>query len=156
MKAVHFYSFCFVLMAFTAMEAQVGYGNNSYGSNGYGRRNSGINNSNNGSMMSQQPNGMDSQKAAQINIDKIVAKLKTDLTLDDLQVFGITKVITDSNKSREVAMKKKEASQDDLIKELTAISEKTDREINSMLSKEQKVKYKAYIEEVELEQQKKR
>lgn len=149
MKAVGFYSLCFILMAFTSLEAQVGYGNN-----GYGRRNSGFNNSNNGSMMSNQPNGMDSQKAAQINIDKIIVKLKTDLNLDDLQVFGITKVITDSNKSREVALKKNEASQDDLIKELAAISEKTNREINSMLSKAQKVKYKAYIDEVELEQRK--
>lgn len=149
MKAVGFYSLFFILMAFTSLEAQVGYGNN-----GYGRRNSGFNNSNNGSMMSNQPNGMDSQKAAQINIDKIIVKLKTDLNLDDLQVFGITKVITDSNKSREVALKKNEASQDDLIKELAAISEKTNREINSMLSKAQKVKYKAYIEEIELEQRK--
>ena len=149
MKAVGFYSLCFILMAFTSLEAQVGYGNN-----GYGRRNSGFNNSNNGSMMSNQPNGMDSQKAAQINIDKIIVKLKTDLNLDDLQVFGITKVITDSNKSREVALKKNEASQDDLIKELAAISEKTNREINSMLSKAQKVKYKAYIDQVELEQRK--
>ncbi len=149
MKAVGFYSLCFILMAFTSLKAQVGYGNN-----GYGRRNSGFNNSNNGSMMSNQPNGMDSQKAAQINIDKIIVKLKTDLNLDDLQVFGITKVITDSNKSREVALKKNEASQDDLIKELAAISEKTNREINSMLSKAQKVKYKAYIDEVELEQRK--
>ncbi len=149
MKAVGFYSLFFILMAFTSLEAQVGYGNN-----GYGRRNSGFNNSNNGSMMSNQPNGMDSQKAAQINIDKIIVKLKTDLNLDDLQVFGITKVITDSNKSREVALKKNEASQDDLIKELAAISEKTNREINSMLSKAQKVKYKAYIDEVELEQRK--
>ena len=74
--------------------------------------------------------------------------------MDDLQVFGITKVITDSNKSREVALKKNEASQDDLIKELAAISEKTNREINSMLSKAQKVKYKAYIDQVELEQRK--
>ena len=149
MKAVGFYSLCFILMAFTSLEAQVGYGNN-----GYGRRNSGFNNSNNGSMMSNQPNGMDSQKSAQINMDKIIVKLKTDLNLDDLQVFGITKVITDSNKSREVALKKNEASQDDLIKELAAISEKTNREINSMLSKAQKVKYKAYIDEVELEQRK--
>lgn len=149
MKAVGFYSLFFILMAFTSLEAQVGYGNN-----GYGRRNSGFNNSNNGSMMSNQPNGMDSQKAAQINIDKIIVKLKTDLNLDDLQVFGITKVITDSNKSREVALKKNEASQDDLIKELAAISEKTNREINSMLSKAQKVKYKAYIDQVELEQRK--
>ncbi len=149
MKAVGFYSLFFILMAFTSLEAQVGYGNN-----GYGRRNSGFNNSNNGSMMSNQPNGMDSQKAAQINMDKIIVKLKTDLNLDDLQVFGITKVITDSNKSREVALKKNEASQDDLIKELAAISEKTNREINSMLSKAQKVKYKAYIDEVELEQRK--
>ena len=149
MKAVGFYSLFFILMAFTSLKAQVGYGNN-----GYGRRNSGFNNSNNGSMMSNQPNGMDSQKAAQINIDKIIVKLKTDLNLDDLQVFGITKVITDSNKSREVALKKNEASHDDLIKELAAISEKTNREINSMLSKAQKVKYKAYIEEVELEQRK--
>ncbi len=149
MKAVGFYSLFFILMAFTSLEAQVGYGNN-----GYGRRNSGFNNSNNGSMMSNQPNGMDSQKAAQINMDKIIVKLKTDLNLDDLQVFGITKVITDSNKSREVALKKNEASQDDLIKELAAISEKTNREINSMLSKAQKVKYKAYIDQVELEQRK--
>ena len=149
MKAVGFYSLFFILMAFTSLEAQVGYGNN-----GYGRRNSGFNNSNNGSMMSNQPNGMDSQKSAQINIDKIIVKLKTDLNLDDLQVFGITKVITDSNKSREVALKKNEASQDDLIKELAAISEKTNREINSMLSKAQKVKYKAYIDQVELEQRK--
>ncbi len=149
MKAVGFYSLFFILMAFTSLEAQVGYGNN-----GYGRRNSGFNNSNNGSMMSNQPNGMDSQKSAQINMDKIIVKLKTDLNLDDLQVFGITKVITDSNKSREVALKKNEASQDDLIKELAAISEKTNREINSMLSKAQKVKYKAYIDQVELEQRK--
>ena len=149
MKAVGFYSLFFILMAFTSLEAQVGYGNN-----GYGRRNSCFNNSNNGSMMSNQPNGMDSQKAAQINMDKIIVKLKTDLNLDDLQVFGITKVITDSNKSREVALKKNEASQDDLIKELAAISEKTNREINSMLSKAQKVKYKAYIDQVELEQRK--
>ena len=69
-----------------------------------------------------------------------------DLNLDDLQVIVIRKEIEAGAKSIS-AVTKSEISNDEKIKEVDAINEKTDRTINTYLNPEQKEKYKKYIEE---------
>ncbi len=79
-------------------------------------------------------------------IDKIMEKLKTQLNLDELQVFAIRNEVVANSKSIE-AIAKSDSSNEDKTKEAEAVHEKTDRIINTYLNKDQKEKYKALIEE---------
>lgn len=80
------------------------------------------------------------------NINKSIEKITADLKLDDLQVIVIRKEIEASSKSV-FAVSKSEISNEDKLKEIDAINEKTDRTINTFLNADQKVKYKKYIDE---------
>lgn len=80
------------------------------------------------------------------NLNKSIEKITKDLNLDDLQVIVIRKEIEASAKSI-FAVSKSEISNDDKMKEIDAINEKTDRTINTFLNQEQKVKYKKYVDE---------
>ena len=80
------------------------------------------------------------------NLNKSIEKMTKDLNLDDLQVIVIRKEIEAGAKSIS-AVTKSEISNDEKIKEVDAINEKTDRTINTYLNPEQKEKYKKYIEE---------
>ena len=79
-------------------------------------------------------------------MDKIIAKLKTELTLDELQVIAIRNEITSNSKNIDIVIKK-ETSEEEKGKEVKALMEKTEVVINSYLNKDQKEKYKAFIEE---------
>jgi hypothetical protein len=58
----------------------------------------------------------------------------------------IKKEIEASSKSI-FAVSKSESSDEDKIKEMNAINEKTDRTINTFLNADQKIKYKKYIDD---------
>jgi hypothetical protein len=112
-----------------------GYGNQGYGQGGYGggRMN----------QMSQDTHSkpeVESEKSKKERLDKVVTKLKTDLTLDELQVFAVQGVLVDSMKKQELLFKKEEGQEEKII-EIQALSETTDRKILEFLNKDQKKKY---------------
>ena len=92
------------------------------------------------------PSQQDIEKSRAEQLDKIIAKLKTVLTLDELQVIAIRNEITSNSKNIDIVIKK-ETSEEEKGKEVKALMEKTEVVINSYLNKDQKEKYKAFIEE---------
>lgn len=132
----------FVLLSINTISAQ--YGNNGYGGGGYGGSNR-MGQMNRG--MSQ-PTHSETKKEVPVEdiVSKIMVKLKSELTLDELQVIAISNIMTDAVKSQE-ALRKKESSQEDKMTETKALSEATDLKIMYLLYKEQKVKYKVLVDE---------
>jgi len=132
----------FVLLSLNTISEQ--YGNNGYGGGGYGGSNR-MGQMNRG--MSQ-PTHTEAKKEVPVEdiVNKIMARLKTELTLDELQVIAISNIMTDAVKSQE-SLRKKESSQDDKMTETKALSEATDLKIMYLLYKEQKVKYKVLVDE---------
>lgn len=128
----------FVLLSINTISAQ--YGNNGYGggSNRMGQMNRGM----------SQPTQAETRKEVPIKdiVSKVMARLKTELTLDELQVIAISNIMTDAVKSQE-SLRKKESSQEDKMTETKALSEATDLKIMYLLYKEQKVKYKVLVDE---------
>ena len=88
----------------------------------------------------------DLDKEREANLAKSIEKISKDLNLDDLQIIVVKKEIEASSKSI-FAISKSEASDEDKIKEMDAINEKTDRTINTFLNADQKTKYKKYIDD---------
>lgn len=135
----------FVLFAASSSKAQYGYGNNGYG-NGYG----GMNGMRNPGMQYDQNRDAKTpeelEKERNESIDRIVAKLKVDLNLDALQEIAIKNEMT-ANFKRIDAVLKSEISEEEKATEIQAIAEKTDLNITSFLNKDQKEKYKIFIEE---------
>jgi hypothetical protein len=130
----------FIFIAVTSASAQYGYGNN-----GMGRQqgqSQGVPVDPN--RFAKSPETIEKERIE--SIDKSVEKLKTDLNLDELQLIVIRKEIESSSKSI-YSVIKSEASNEEKALEIEAISEKTDRIINTFLNKEQKEKYKKFTEE---------
>ncbi|PWA07467.1 hypothetical protein [Flavobacterium psychrotolerans] len=131
----------FIILFITTTSAQ-------YGNNGYGNRYGGSN------RMSQMNSGMNQgsrqetkkEVPIELTVGKIMDNLKTELTLDELQVIAISNIMTESVKTQEVLIKK-EGSQEDKLKEIQALSETTDLKIMYLLYKNQKEKYSKLIEE---------
>ena len=92
------------------------------------------------------PTPAETEKAKAEQIDKIIAHLKVELTLDELQVIAIKNEITSSVKNIDIVAKK-ETSNEDKSKEIKALTDRTEVIINSYLNNDQKEKYKALIEE---------
>ena len=88
----------------------------------------------------------DLEKEREENLNKSIEKITKDLNLDDLQVIVIRKEIEANSKSI-FAVTKSEISNEEKMKEIDAINEKTDRTINTFLNPDQKIKYKKYIDE---------
>lgn len=88
----------------------------------------------------------DLDKEREANLAKSIEKISKDLNLDDLQIIVVKKEIEASSKSI-FAISKSEVSDEDKIKEMDAINEKTDRIINTFLNADQKTKYKKYIDD---------
>jgi hypothetical protein len=107
-----------------------------YGNYG-GMRNSGIPNS---EPTASKPTPAEIEKHREERIAIIMNKLKTDLTLDELQFIAIKIDITNSYKSMEIVLKS-ENSEEDKGKELKAIQEKTEKSILSYLNAIQREKY---------------
>lgn len=138
----------FVLFLFSCtgnLFSQVGYGNNQ---GGYGNGQGSLGNKYSDSQIADYKTRMeeDNSKARKIAFDKMLAKMKTDLKLDELQFFAVQKTLADSDRDQNIILKK-EIPQEDKISQLIAINSRTDIEINSYLSKEQKEKYKIFNED---------
>ncbi|MFZ4107172.1 hypothetical protein [Flavobacterium sp.] len=149
MKTIQFYLFIgSCILSFTSSVAQYGNG----GMYGGGGMNGGMNRMGNQQSIQNTNNyGRDKspediEKERTENLNKSIDKITKDLNLDDLQVIVIRKEIEASAKSI-FAVSKSESSNEDKLKEIEAINEKTDRIINTFLNPEQKVKYKKYVED---------
>ena len=94
----------------------------------------------------QKPSALDTEKAKAGQIDRIIANLKVELTLDELQVIAIKNEIASSVKNIDIVAKK-ETSDEDKSKEIKALTDRTEIVINSYLNKDQKEKYKTLIAE---------
>ena len=139
MKISHIQSLAitaFILFFTNIVSAQ--YGNGGYG-NGYGngyddnrRMNSALNQSRTPDKPKEIP--------IEVTVGKIMERLKPELTLDELQVIAISNILTESIRTQGMLMKA-EASQEDKIKNLTALSETTDRKVMELLNKDQKEKF---------------
>ena len=88
----------------------------------------------------------DLDKEREENLAKSIEKIAKELNLDALQMIVIKKEIEASSKSI-FAVSKSESSDEDKIKEMNTINEKTDRTINTFLNADQKIKYKKYIDD---------
>ncbi len=128
-----------LLFSFQTIAAQ-------YGSGGYDRYGGrgGMNRMNNG-MGTERRTESKKEVPIEESVGKVVAKLKTDLNLDELQVIAITNIMIENSKTQGILMKK-ETDKSEQIKEFQALSEKTDRDIMNYLNKEQKTKYIALTE----------
>lgn len=80
-------------------------------------------------------------------VEKFTSKLKTDLTLDELQVIAIKNELISNSKNIDIVLKK-EDSEEAKSKEVSALLQKTETIINSYLNKVQKEKYKVLIAEM--------
>jgi hypothetical protein len=135
------------LFLFTIHFATAQYGNNGmYGGGGMNRMGNqqSMQNTNNFGRNTKTPEQIEKERVESIN--KTMEKLTKDLALDDLQVIVVKKEIESSAKSIYAVMKS-ESSEEDKIKEVEAINEKTDRTINTYLNDDQKVIYKKFIDE---------
>jgi hypothetical protein len=74
-------------------------------------------------------------------LDKFMAQLKKELSLDELQTIAIRNEVSNNNKNIEILLKK-ETSEEEKSKEIKAMMDRTEVIVNSYLNKEQKVKYK--------------
>jgi hypothetical protein len=137
--------FSFILLATNVASAQYGNGG-MYGGGGMNRTQNqqSIQNTNNFGRNTKSAEEIEKERAESLN--KTMEKLTKELSLDDLQVIVIKKEIEAGSKSIYAVMKS-EISDDEKIKEVEAINEKTDRTINTFLNEEQKVKYKKFIDE---------
>lgn len=113
--------------------------NAQFGSNGFGN---GMDRRNNGMNQISQPT--QEEKPEEVPVEKTVAlimeKMKTEVNLDELQVIAISNVMKESIREQGILLKQN-FSQEDQIKNFTALSEVTDRKIVAFLNKEQKDKY---------------
>ena len=153
MKTLQFYLFI-GLFIFTCTTSVAQYGNGGmYGGSGMNSGMGGGMNRMGNQQSMQNTNNYGKNKSPEDieierteNLNKSIEKLTKDLSLDDLQVIVIRKEIEASVKSI-YAVTKTESSNEDKIKEVDAINEKTDRVINTFLNPEQKAKYKKYIDD---------
>jgi len=132
----------FILLAINVSSAQ--YGNS--GMNGGGMNRMGGQGMNNGNSNNTGKSPGEIEKERLENLNKSMNKLVTELKLDDLQIIVIRKEFESSSKSI-YAITKAEISNEEKIKQIETINEKTDRTINTFLNTEQKVKYKKIVDE---------
>jgi hypothetical protein len=125
------------LFSMTTINAQ--FGNSGFG-NGMDRRNNSMNQIN---------QGIPEEKPEEIPVEKTVADIielmKPAVNLDELQVIAISNVLKESIREQGILLKQN-FSQEDQIKNFTALSEVTDRKIMAFLNKEQKEKYLLFKE----------
>lgn len=143
MKPMKFLLFVLFIVLFSnTVSAQ--FGNGGF-DNGFGN-----NNGNNRRMNNTMDQARTQEKPREIPVEvtvaKIVEKIKVELILDELQVIAISNILTESIKTQGMLIKA-EVSQEEKIKNITVLSETTDRKIMELLNKDQKEKYIALNEE---------
>lgn len=94
----------------------------------------------------KKPSAEEIEESRAKQLDKIIEKLKIELTLDALQVIAIKNEIASNMKNVDIIVKK-EMSEEDKKVEIQALMDKSEVTINSYLNKVQKEKYKVFIEE---------
>lgn len=120
---------------------------NAFGQNSFGQSNNAFNRDvGRVPQNSGQPSTEEIEKVRSKRMDEFMNKLKTDLTLDELQYIAIKQGINNNNKNIEIFLKK-ENSEEEKAKGFKVLMEKTDEIINSYLNKDQKEKYKTLSEE---------
>lgn len=92
-----------------------------------------------------QPSAYEIEKKKTEQLYKFIDTLKKELTLDELQTIAIRNEIDKNNRNIDIIIKK-ETSDDEKSKEITAMMERTDKIVNSYLNKDQKEKYKILVE----------
>ena len=130
--------FLFSINSITAQFGNQGYGGGGYGGQGMGGGR--MNQMNHQIPQTPDKPAEESEKSRKERLDKIVNKLKTDLTLDELQLYAVQSVISESMK-KQTALFKKESAESEKITEMQTLSESTDRKICEFLNKDQKKKY---------------
>lgn len=130
--------FAILLVTFCINNTVAQFGNDGYGNQG-GFGNNRMSQMNQNIPQDNKPEE-ESEKSKLERLNKIIEKLKTDLKLDELQVYAVKNVLEDSMK-KQAAIVKNEKSQDEKIEEFQALSESTDRKISEFLNKTQKLKY---------------
>jgi hypothetical protein len=88
----------------------------------------------------------DIEKDRNEKIEKVVSKLKEDLTLDELQVIAIRNEIISSSKNMDILMKS-ETTDEDKLNKFKESQEKLDKTIISYLSSIQKEKFQKLKED---------
>jgi hypothetical protein len=141
MKKIEKFIVC-VFLLFSCQIVFSQYGNNGYG-NGYG--NGGYGGGMNRSGMESTPSAPKPVPVEE-TVAKAMVKIKTELNLDALQEIAISNVLIDNMKAQGVIIKR-EGSQEDKVKDITVLSETTDRKIKEYLNPEQKEKYIILCEE---------
>jgi len=138
MKTIKFF---IIVMLFTSYNIQ------SQGFDPNANRNGGVNrNIGRTYTPPSQPSAYEIEKKKTEQLDKFMDKLKKELTLDELQTIAIRNEIDKNNRNIDIIIKK-ETSDDEKSKEITAMMERTDKIVNSYLNKEQKEKYKILVED---------
>ncbi|WP_348811699.1 hypothetical protein [Flavobacterium maritimum] len=132
----------FLLLSAHTVSAQYGNSGYGYGNNGYGRNNR-MSQMNNAGPERSQPKEI----PVEVTVGKIMDRLKTELTLDELQVIAISNILTQSMRTQGIIIKQ-ETSQADKIKDIKALSDITDSKVTVLLNKEQKEKYIILSEEM--------
>ena len=131
--------FAFLIFSVLKTNAQFGQ-NGGFGQNQRGGQGqSGFDQISQGTRDNKPPE--ESEKSKKERLDKEVAKMKTELNLDELQVIVIQNTLSE-NQKKQILLFKKETPENEKIAELIALTESTDRKILEFLNKEQKIKYK--------------
>lgn len=131
--------FCLLLTSASVFSQSNDYYNNRYGRDN--NRDLGQNHS-----TPTKPSSEEIEKAKAKQVDKIIANLKVELTLDELQAIAIKNEIASSIKNIDIVIKK-EITDEEKSKEIKALTDRTEITINSFLNAAQKEKYKALIAE---------
>lgn len=97
------------------------------------------------SHQASKPTPEEIEKSRTVGIEKLVMKLKTDLSLDELQVIVIRNELTSNSKNVDIVLKK-DNSDEEKSKDVKALMDKLEISIKSYLNKDQKEKYDAAVE----------
>jgi hypothetical protein len=93
------------------------------------------------------PSQQDIDEINSKQLDRFMEQLKKELSLDELQTIAIRNEVTTNRKNVEILMKK-ENSEEEKSKQIKAMMDRTDVNINSYLNKDQKEKYKILTEKM--------
>lgn len=148
MKTLKIITSLILLFSMQSIVAQ--YGQGGYGQGGYGGNNQ-MGGQNRNMANENRPQTV-KEPAIEEMAKKVVDRLKTQLTLDELQVIAIFNIISE-NMKKQNAVLKKESNNEEKTNELKAISEKTDLDILILLNKDQKAKYKLLAEDAKRQQE---
>lgn len=143
------FKIAFLSLFITSISASAqDYGNNQ-------RDDFGVNRNVGRSYSNNKPSAEEIEKDKAKRLDKFMDKLKTDLTLDELQFIAIKNEIAANNKAIDIVIKKGN-SDEEKTEEIRALMEKSDKTVNSYLNAAQKEKYKLLKADLEAPKKKKK